>query len=130
MPKPKPLPPFFVPARFCLQFEEEDEHYWLFRHFPHLQFQNDIYVLSFPSFDTWHYLGHPFPSFLYSCHISNISTCYKLLSSHHMSFYGTRNAMPRKTCQLRLSRNSTKFDVVARFCETIPTVKSILSSEI
>ena len=38
--------------------------------------------------------------------------------------------LPRKTCKFRLSRNSTKFDVVARFCETIPTVKSVLSSEI
>ena len=38
--------------------------------------------------------------------------------------------MPRKTCQLRLSRSSTKFDVLARFCETIPTVKSVSSSEI
>ena len=47
-----------------------------------------------------------------------------------MSFYGTRYAMPRKTCQLRLSQNSTKFDVLARFRETIPTVKSVSSSEI
>ena len=38
--------------------------------------------------------------------------------------------MPRKTCQLRLSRNSTKFDVLPRFRETIPTVKSVSSSEI
>ena len=38
--------------------------------------------------------------------------------------------MPRKTCKLRLSRNSIKFDVVARFCETIPTEKSVLSSKI
>ena len=38
--------------------------------------------------------------------------------------------MPRKMCQLRLSRNSTKFYVLARFRETIPTVKSVLSSDI
>ena len=42
-----------------------------------------------------------------------------------MSFYGARYAMPRKTCQFRLSRNSTKFDVLARFRETIQTVKSV-----
>ena len=30
----------------------------------------------------------------------------------------------------KIRRNSTKFDVVARFHETIPTVKSVLSSEI
>ena len=44
--------------------------------------------------------------------------------------YDTRNAMPRKTCKFRLSRNSTKFYVLARFREKIPTVKSVLSSEI
>ena len=42
----------------------------------------------------------------------------------------TRCSFPRKTCKFRLSRNSTKIDVVARFRETIPTVKSIFSSEI
>ena len=35
-----------------------------------------------------------------------------------------------KNVKFRLSRNSTKFDAVARFCETIPMVKSILSSKI
>ena len=39
-----------------------------------------------------------------------------------MSFYGTRYSMPQKTCKFRPSRNSTKFDVVARFRETIPTM--------
>ena len=39
-------------------------------------------------------------------------------------------SLPRKTCKFRLSRNSTKFDVVARFREMIPTVKSVSSSEI
>ena len=47
-----------------------------------------------------------------------------------MSFYGTRNPMPRKTCQFRLSRNSMKFDMLATFRETIPMTKSISSSEI
>ena len=40
------------------------------------------------------------------------------------------HSLPRKTCKFRLSQNSTKFDVVARFRETIPTVKSVSSSEI
>ena len=35
-----------------------------------------------------------------------------------------------KNVKFRLSRNSMKFDVVARFREMIPTVKSIWSSEI
>ena len=35
-----------------------------------------------------------------------------------------------KNVKFRLSRNSTKFDVVARFYETIPTVKPVSSSEI
>ena len=52
------------------------------------------------------------------------------LFSHHMSFYGTRNVMSRKMCKFRLSRNSTKFNVLARFHEAIPTVKSVSSSEI
>ena len=34
-----------------------------------------------------------------------------------------------KNVKFRLSRNSTKFDEVARFRETIPTVKSVLSSD-
>ena len=38
--------------------------------------------------------------------------------------------MPQKMCKFQLSRNSTKFDVLARFHETILTVKSISSSEI
>ena len=35
-----------------------------------------------------------------------------------------------KNTKFRLSRNSMKFDVVARFHETIPTMKSASSSEI
>ena len=35
-----------------------------------------------------------------------------------------------KKVKFRLSRNSTKFDRVAKFCETIPTVKFVLSPEI
>ena len=35
-----------------------------------------------------------------------------------------------KNVKFRLSRNLTKFDGVSRFRETIPTVKSVLSSEI
>ena len=38
--------------------------------------------------------------------------------------------MPRKTCKFQLSWNLTKFDVLARFRETIPTVKYVSSSEI
>ena len=35
-----------------------------------------------------------------------------------------------KNVKFRLSWNSTKFNVVARFRKTIPTVKSVSSSEI
>ena len=38
--------------------------------------------------------------------------------------------MPRKMCKFRKSQNSTKFDILARFREKIPTVKSVSSSEI
>ena len=92
--------------------------------------KNDLYVPSFPSFYIRHYHGRPFSLYLYLYHLWYMSTCYMLFSSHRKSFYGTRNSMPRKMCQLRLSRNITKFYVPARFRETIPTVKSILSSEI
>ena len=41
-----------------------------------------------------------------------------------------QRSFPRKTCKFRLSRNSTKIDVIARFRETIQAMKSISSSEI
>ena len=44
--------------------------------YPHLQFKNDIYVPKLWIFDTWHYLGRPFPSFLYSYNMFRMSTCY------------------------------------------------------
>ena len=57
--------------------------------------------------DTWHTVSH--------------SKCAKCLALR---------SLPRKTCKFRLSRNSTKFDVVARFREMIPTVKFVSSSKI
>ena len=58
-------------------------------------------------------------------------------------FYTWLNVSPPNECQVslitlgalknmkfRLSRNSTKFDGVPRFRETIPKVKSVLSFEI
>ena len=57
--------------------------------------------------DTWHNVSH--------------SKCAKCL---------VLRALPRKMCKFRLFLNSTKFDVVAKFRETIPTVKSVSSSEI
>ena len=56
-----------------------------------------------------------------TCHTVSHSKCAKCL---------TLRSLPRKTCKFRLSRNLTKFDVVARFRETIPTVKSVSSFEI
>ena len=53
--------------------------------------------------DTWHTVSH--------------SKCAKCLALR---------SLPRKTCKFRLSRYLTKFDVVTRFRETIPTVKSVL----
>ena len=43
---------------------------------------------------------------------------------------GTLEGYPSRALSLRLSRNSTKFNVVTRFCETIPTLQSVSSSEI
>ena len=97
----------------------------------HLKSNSIITILSlFLRFDIRHYLGRLFSSFLYSYHLWYMSTCYMWLSSHRKPIYGTRNAMPRKTCQLRLSQKITKFYVLARFHETIPTVQSVSSSEI
>ena len=38
---------------------------------------NTIHFLKSWIFDTWHYLGHPFPSSLYSCNMCHMSTCYR-----------------------------------------------------
>ena len=94
---------------------------------------NSTYVLFCLDFDTWHNLGHP------SHPLSNLATCVTRvhvvgdLWSHHISLrpilqHPTHRAS--KNIKFRLSWNSTKFDVVARFHETIPTMKSISSSEI
>ena len=97
----------------------------------HLKSNSIITILSlFLRFDIRHYLGRPFSSFFYSYHLWYMSTYSMCLSSHRKSIYGTRNAMPRKTCRLRLSQKITKFYVLAIFRETIPTVKSVSSSEI
>ena len=84
---------------------------------------------SFTRFDIRHYLGRPFPLFLYSYHLWYMSTCYMCLSSHRKSVYGTRTAMPRKTRRLRLSQKIMKFYVLTRFRETNPTVQSVSSSK-
>ena len=47
---------------------------------------------------------------------------------HHAKYHPTPHAS--KSVKFQLSRNPTKFERVARFCETIPTVKSVSSSEI
>ena len=57
--------------------------------------------------DTWHTVSH-----------SKCVKCPALCS------------LPLKTCKFLLSRNSTKFDMAARFREMIPTVKFVSSSEI
>ena len=63
--------------------------------------------LTDSALDTWHTVSH-----------SKCAKCPAL------------RLLPRKTCKFRLSRNLMKFDVVARFRETIPMVKSVSSSEI
>ena len=69
-----------------------------------------------------------------ACHVS----VTWLAMCHHMVGHvpSTWLAMCRPTrvsskyVKIRLSQNSTKFDWVANFHETIPTVQSVLSSEI
>ena len=91
----------------------------------HLQFPKFPYCPFLSLFDTWLNLSHPFHP------LSNLVTCvtrihvvgdFCHITCLSNSFYGTRYPMPRKTCKFRLSRNLTKFDVVARFRKTIPTV--------
>ena len=108
--------------------EDGHVHYFVFSD---LKSNSIIPIMSlFLRFDIRHYLGHPFSSFLYSYHLWYMSTCYMWLSSHRKPIYGTRNAMPRKTCRQRLSQKITKFSVLTRFREMIPTVQSVSSSEI
>ena len=47
---------------------------------------------------------------------------------HHAKCHSTPRAS--KSVKFRLSRNPTKLHKVARFCEMVPKVKSVLSSEI
>ena len=70
-------------------------------HGPHLSS-----CLTNPAHDMWHLLSH-----------SKCDTCPAPLGVS-------------KNVKFRLSRNLAKFDVVARFHETIPMVKSVSSSEI
>ena len=63
--------------------------------------------LTYSAPDTWHTVSH--------------SKCVKCPALH---------LLPRKKCKFQLFRNSTKFDVIAKFRETIPTVKSVSSSNI
>ena len=91
--------------------------------FSHLKSNSIIPIMSlFIRFEIRHYLGRPFSSFIYSYHLWYMSTYYMCLSSHRKSIYGTRTAMLRKTCRLRLSQKIMKFYVLTRFRETIPMV--------
>ena len=92
--------------------------YFLFIFFLFVIFLFIIYlfflVLSFPLFpplDTWLNMSHS-----HKC-----TTCYVMCH---------RTSDASKNVKFRLSRNSTKFDVVTRFRQTNSTMKSISSSEI
>ena len=82
-------------------------------------------ALNFPSF-----LFYFFYSFIASSHIWLIVS-QPHIQVHHMALamcHPTPYAL--KNVQFRLSRNSMKFNKVARFRETIPTMKTVSSSEI
>ena len=94
---------------------------------------NLIYVLKSWIFHTWHYLDHPFH------HLSNLATCFTRVHVICDFFHITclsKTVLRHPTLgaskneKFRLSRNSTKFDVVVRFRKTILTLKSGSSSEI
>ena len=128
--KPKLLHLFCLCTFFCFPFEKKT--IWLF-----VSFSLTIPLISL--------LSH-FVLILTLCtistinfhHLSTHATCVTWVhvvgNSCHFTclsnpFYGTRHGA-LKNVKFRLSRNSTKFDMVARFHETIPTVKSVSSSEI
>ena len=96
--------------------------------------------------DTWlamcHSHGSPCVTHM-ACHVSHmhafamhcdtwLAMCHHMV--RHVSSTGLVMCRPThvssKYMKFRLSRNSTKFDWVANFHETIPTVQSVLSSEI
>ena len=130
--KPKLLPHVF-PLHVLVSSNVGDDHYFSFVLIIIYKFQNSSYVPSFHYFDfstQWHHamcsrgphlelnLTEPvFDTWHHVCY----SKCIKC---------PTRRSFPRKTCKFRLSWNSTKIDVVARFRKKIPTVKSVSSSEI
>ena len=66
--------PFHV---FGFLFDVRDDTILYFVLLSFKNFNNANYVPKLWIFDIWHYLGLPFPSFLYSFNISNMSTCYK-----------------------------------------------------
>ena len=67
-----------------------------------------------------------------STHVRCVTCVHVIGGFCHLTFRFTApdTRCLQKTCKFRLSRNSTKFDVLARFHEMIPTVKSVSSSEI
>ena len=68
-----------------------------------------------------------------SCNMCHMSTCSRLLLSHHMSRTRRFTALDTRCLEKReilTVSELDEFDVVSRFRETIPTVKSVLSSEI
>ena len=84
-------------------------------------------------FDTWFYLSHS--SHILTNHATCVTWvhvvgdfCHITCLSKTILRHSTLGAS--KKMKFRLSRNQTKFDMVARFRETTPTVKSVSSSKI
>ena len=83
----------------------------------------DFHPLRRCHMSAWGPLGSP-------CLTNSALDTRHLLSHSKCAKCPALPSLPRKTCKFRLSRNSLKFNVVARFRETILTVKSVSSSEI
>ena len=66
-------------------------------------------------------LFHPLDTWLNVSHSHKCTTCHAMCHS---------TPDTSKNVKFRLSRNSTKFDSITRFCKTNSTVKSVSSSEI
>ena len=130
---PHSLQHVFLSAHFGFQLNGEDDHYSSFV-LTLIKLSNNVFhilkswILTLDIILAIHF--HPLSTLATCVIIVHIVGDFCHITCLSNPFYCTRHLVPRKTCKFRLSWNSTKFNVVDRFRETIPTVKSVSSSEI
>ena len=128
---PPPAPPHnlvtveksYWVKRIILSCHMSNCHWFLRLHTYCLSIIVDFHPLRRCSMSTWAPLG-------YLCLTNSVPDARYLLNHLKYVKCSILSSLSRKACKFRLSRNSMKFDVIARFRETIPTMKSVSSSEI